>query len=202
MTGPNAPLPNEERNTTNVASRKDRILEHEYDGIQEYDNPMPRWWLLTFAATVIFCVLYLLNIGPIGNGKGRIADYEASLAAYAAQHPAPVTDVSDAQLLAIANDPTAVQAGAKIFASYCSSCHRADGGGMIGPNLTDEFWLHGATPEKIHAVVNDGVLEKGMPPWAKVLKPEQVNQVVAYITKLQGTHPANPKPPQGEPVKP
>jgi cytochrome c oxidase cbb3-type subunit 3 len=202
MATSDSPNPQERRNIANDEAQKDRIIQHEYDGIQEYDNPMPRWWLLTFAGTVIFSVLYLFNIGPIGNGKGRIADYNESMAQYAAQHPEPVGDVTTAQLMALANDAGAVEAGGKVFASYCSSCHRADGGGMIGPNLTDDYWLHGATPENIHTVVADGVLDKGMPPWAKVLKPEQINQVVAYITTLHGTNPPNPKPPQGDPAQP
>lgn len=190
-------------NDPHLESRTDRILEHEYDGIQEYDNPMPRWWLMTFAGTVIFCIVYLFNVGPVGNGKGRIADYEASMAAFAAQHPAPTGGgLSSEQLVALSKDAAAVSAGAQVFSSYCSSCHRADAGGMIGPNLTDNYWLHGATAENIHHVVTDGVLDKGMPPWEKVLKPDQVDHLVAYILTLQGSNPANPKPPQGDPTPP
>lgn len=90
----------------------DRVLDHTYDGIQEYDNPMPRWWLGTFAATIVFSVLYVFNIGPIGSGKGWIADYEADMKAFAAAHPAPSgNDVSEAALAALVSDPKAVAAG-------------------------------------------------------------------------------------------
>src|SRR3954470_6067357 len=92
----------------------DRVLDHSYDGIQEYDNPMPRWWLLTFLATIIFSIVYLLNIGPVGNGKGRVADYEADMKAFAAAHPAPTgNDVSGERLVALSKDHEALEHGKK-----------------------------------------------------------------------------------------
>ncbi len=176
----------------------DRIMEHEYDGIQEYDNPMPRWWLLTFVGTVIFSVIYVFNVGPVGNGNGRIADYEADMKAFALAHPAPTgTDMSGEQLLALAKDSEAIEEGAETYKTYCASCHRADGGGLIGPSLADAYWLHGSTLPDVYKTVVNGVLEKGMPPWGKTLKPEQLAQVVAYVSTLQGTNPVNPKAPQG-----
>jgi cytochrome c oxidase cbb3-type subunit 3 len=179
----------------------DRILEHEYDGIQEYDNPMPRWWLLTFAGTIIFSVIYMFNIGPVGNGKGRIADYEADMKAFADAHPAPAS-MSPEALLALAADPKAMQLGKETFATNCVSCHRPDAGGLIGPNLTDDYWLHGNQLTDIYKTVTEGVLAKGMPPWGKMLKPEQVNAVVVYVKSLRGSNPANPKAPQGTLVTP
>ena len=182
---------------------QDKLLNHTYDGIQEYDNPMPRWWLLTFAATIVFSVIYLFNIGPVGSGKGRIADYEADMAAYARAHPAPTGgDMSSDQLLALVKDEEAMEEGKEAYTAYCASCHAPDGGGLIGPNLADAYWLHGGTIADIYKTVTIGVLEKGMPPWGKTLKPEQLSAVVAYVSTLQGTTPANPKAPQGTPVTP
>jgi len=175
----------------------DRMLEHEYDGIKEYDNPMPRWWLLTFAGTVIFSVIYLFNVGPVGNGKGRVADYEDDMKAFAAAHPAPTGGPSVDQLLALVGNKEEVDEGKEIYVKNCVACHRADGGGMIGPNLTDDYWIHGASLDSVYTVVSNGVLEKGMPPWAKVLAPKDVERVVAYIATLRGTNPADPKAPQG-----
>lgn len=175
----------------------DRVLEHEYDGIREYDNPMPRWWLLTFAGTVIFSVVYLFNVGPVGNGAGRVADYEAEMAKQLKLHPVTVSDVSDATLLGLSKDASVVEAGKKVFTTNCASCHGPLAGGLIGPNLTDEYWLHGAHLAEIHKTIAEGVLAKGMPPWGKILKPDQVNAVVVYIASLQGSHPANAKAPQG-----
>ena len=101
---------------------EDKLLDHTYDGIQEYDNPMPRWWLLTFAGTIIFSVIYMFNIGPVGSGKGRIADYEADMAAYAKAHPAPTGgDVSGDQLLALAKDEEALEEGKETYTAYCAS---------------------------------------------------------------------------------
>jgi cytochrome c oxidase cbb3-type subunit 3 len=179
---------------------QDKLLDHTYDGIQEYDNPMPRWWLTTFAGTIIFSVIYYFNVGPIGIGKGRIADYEADMKAYAAAHPAPTGDISPDQLAAIIADKSKVDAGKVVFSTTCASCHGPDGGGLIGPNLTDKFWLHGGQPADIYKTVVNGVLEKGMPNWGKILKPDQVQNVVAYVVSLKGTTPANPKAPQGTEV--
>jgi len=185
-------------------NEQDHILEHNYDGIQEYDNPMPRWWVYIFWATIVFSVLYWLNVPVIGKGRGRIADYERDMAAAAAASARLAATqpggASPEQLAALAKDPAALALGKQTFAQNCAACHRADGGGQIGPNLTDDAWLHGAALEQIHKTVADGVLEKGMPPWGKVLKPAQLDAVVAYVSTLRGTNPPNPKAPQGEMV--
>lgn len=186
--------------TDPTGGQEDRILEHEYDGIQEYDNPMPRWWLMTFAGTVIFSAIYVLNIGPVGNGKGRVADYEDDMKAFAAAHPAPHVTVTLAELQAVVKDHEAVEHGEETYKANCVACHGPDGGGIIGPNLTDTYWLHGGTLTDIYKTMMDGVLEKGMPPWGKTLRPEQVRNVVAYVSTLQGTTPVNPKAPQGVPL--
>jgi cytochrome c oxidase cbb3-type subunit 3 len=175
----------------------DRLMEHEVDGIREYDNPMPRWWLLTFAGTVIFSVIYAFNIGPVGSGPGRIALYEAEMKAAAEKYPQPSGGASGAELAALVADAGALASGKEAYASFCAACHAPDGGGLIGPNLTDAYWLHGGTLEDIYRTVAQGVLEKGMPPWEKSLKPEQLRAVVAYVASLKGTTPANPKAPQG-----
>ena len=144
--------------SSNKPRHEPQVTEHEYDGIQEYDNPMPRWWLLTFAATIIYSVIYLFNVGPVGNGKGRIADYEADMAAFAAAHPAPTGGPSSDRLLALVKDPKAVAVGKELFTKNCVSCHRADGGGLIGPNLADNYWIHGAILDSVYSVVSNGVL--------------------------------------------
>lgn len=181
----------------------DKLMDHSYDGIQEYDNPMPRWWLFTFAATIIFSAIYLFNVGPVGNGKGRIADYEADMKAFAAAHPTSNgSDISAEQLLALTKNHEALEEGKKTFLANCTPCHRPDGGGLIGPNLTDAYWIHGGTLPEIYRTVTNGVIEKGMPPWGKMLKPAQVQAVVAYVASLQGSNPVNPKAPQGVLVTP
>jgi len=178
---------------------QDRLLDHEYDGIREYDNPLPRWWIATFYVTIIFAVLYLLNLPGIGIGKGRIAAYEADMAeaaALAAAHD-PLRGITADTILTAERTPAIVAAGKLTFTSTCAPCHAADGGGIIGPNLTDDYWLHGGSPLELLQTVNAGVLEKGMPPWGKSLKREQLIAVVAYVMTLRGTTPAKPKAPQG-----
>lgn len=177
---------------------QDRLLQHEYDGIQEYDNPMPRWWLYIFWGSIVWAALFWFNVPGIGVGEGRIADYDASVAAAAAEFPQPVNTGPDvAALLAMSTDPAALATGKTVFAAYCSACHAADGGGVIGPNLTDNSWIHGGSPEAIYTTVHDGVLDKGMPAWGQSLKPDEVNAVVAYVISLQGTTPAAPKAAEG-----
>lgn len=182
-----------------VDPNQDRLLDHEYDGIQEYDNPMPRWWLATFWVTIIFSIIYLLNVPGVGIGKGRIADYEAEMAKAAelAAKNDPLAGLTDEQLLAAAADPAQRALGATTFTSMCASCHLADGGGLIGPNLTDGYWINGGKPLEIINTISNGVAAKGMPAWGKILKPDQLKAVAAYVVALKGTTPKTPKAPQG-----
>ena len=176
------------------------LLDHRYDEIQEYDNPLPRWWLLIFYGTILYSLVYLLNIVPgVGTGKGRLASYEAEMAAARtrAAAQAPRGPVTEPALLAMAADPKRLAAGKQTFVSKCSPCHREDGGGLIGPNLTDDYWIHGGRPLELLKTVNEGVPAKGMPTWSQILKPDDVSAVVAYVMTLHGTHPTNPKEPQG-----
>jgi len=184
------------------AARSEPLFEHSYDGIQEYDNPMPRWWVLLFWATIVFSAIYALNVVPIvGFGKGWHGNYVDEMAAADAKYgpmrgarPAPADD----ELHALAADPAALATGKDVWMKNCMPCHRADAGGLIGPNLTDDFWIHGGRPGDIHRVVSAGVLDKGMPAWGVVLEPEAVDRVSAYVLSVHGTHPPDPKAPQGE----
>lgn len=184
--------------------QEDRLLDHSYDGIQEYDNPMPRWWVITFWATIIFSILYALNVPGIGNGEGRIADYQADMARAAALRAQnePAGGPTEEALAALFTDQKIQADGKQVFTTYCAACHRADGGGQIGPNLTDDAWIHGGTLVQIRATIHAGVLAKGMPEWGKVLKPDQVTAATLYVKSLGGTNPPNPKPPEGTKATP
>lgn len=180
----------------------DRLLDHEYDGIREYDNPLPRWWLIIFWVTIVWSAVYLVNLIPgVGSGAGRVRQYEAEMTAARAKYgdpAAPTLAVADSTIAAVAADPARMSAGRAAFLVNCVACHREDGGGNIGPNLTDEFWIHGGRPSQIHGTISNGVLDKGMPGWGAVLPPDEVLAVAAYVTALRGTHPKEPKEPQGE----
>jgi len=185
--------------------QEDRILDHEYDGIREYDNSMPRWWVILFWATIVFAVVYFLNVIPgIGTGRGRIANYEREMAAARARYAAVEREqqqkqpqLTDASLMTLSRDPAALAAGRQTFTNTCAPCHRPDGGGNIGPNLTDDYWIHGGTPMEIVHTITVGVPDKGMPTWGQTLNPEQIAHVAAYVISLHGTHPPDPKAPQG-----
>lgn len=184
-------------------SGEDRLLDHRYDDIQEYDNPLPGWWTLILWATIVWAGLYFLNVIPgVGTGKGRVANYDRDMAAAqekygAAQAQAATASIDVAAMDAAIGDPAKLAAGKAVFATTCVACHMADGGGNIGPNLTDDYWIHGATHKDILTTITNGVPDKGMPTWSAVLKPEQITSVAAYVTTLHGTHPAKPKEPQG-----
>lgn len=186
-------------------SNKEKILDHEYDGIHELDNPLPRWWLLTFYGAIVFSLFYLAHYHLGGSGKNPWDILAEDLAAIKAQHLSTSpqkTDVDEANLNAAATNPTVRSQGAKVFKDKCTSCHGASGEGSIGPNLTDRYWIHyKGNLMGIYQVVSEGVLDKGMPPWKSMLKSDEIIAVTAYVKSLAGTNPSNPKPPQGDEVK-
>lgn len=184
----------------------DRLIKgHKYDGIQEYDNPMPGWWLWLFWITVAFAPLYVIgiNMGFIDTYEDDLqeglAELEATRAAYAAANP---TFEADAETLAeVAADPAMVEAGAEHYALACAACHGDQGQGLIGPNLTDDYWIHGASLPDIYTVIAEGVTEQGMPAWSVQFAPQDIGQLTAFVESLKGTTPPNPKEPQGELVE-
>ena len=182
-----------------MSTEPDRLLDHEYDGIKEYDNPLPSWWVYIFWATILLVPLYYWDPIGIGKGPGKDAAYAREMAEWNAAHPTPADGggIDDDRMRALVADAAAVADGGQVYAANCASCHRADGGGLIGPNLTDDAWIHGDTPAQIHKTIHEGVLAKGMPNWGKILKPEQVDHVAAYVVTLRGTNPPNPKAPEG-----
>jgi cytochrome c oxidase cbb3-type subunit 3 len=176
-------------------------FEHAYDGIEEYDNPMPRWWVLIFWATIVYSLIYLANVIPgVGEGEGRLAQYQADVARADKQYArfrARSGPPSAEALVAVAGDRVKMAQARKAFETNCAACHKLDGGGLIGPNLTDEYWIHGGAPERIWTTIQDGVLDKGMPAWGKALPPETVTLLTAHVLSLQDTHPDGAKAPQG-----
>lgn len=176
-----------------------KILDHEYDGIQEFDNPMPRWWVYIFWASIIYSVIYLFLPGDMGAGAKKDEMYAKEMAAYAAAHPKPAVAAGPdvAALTALLADEEALEEGGEVYTKYCVACHAPGGAGMIGPNLADDSFLHGGSIDSVYLVVSAGVLAKGMPAWGSMLKPEELSHVVAYVKSLQGTSPANPKAPEG-----
>ncbi|MCA9599596.1 MAG: c-type cytochrome [Myxococcales bacterium] len=180
------------------------IGDHEYDGIQEYDNPLPRWWKLIFWGSFFFAIGYLFHYHVTGNGTSVAEAYAADMkeAEEAEAKRAAAEVVTPESLQKLIDNPSAVTEGQGVFTARCVACHGDKGQGIVGPNLTDNSWIHGAgKPMDIYKVVSEGVAAKGMPAWSKQLTPKELRSVVAYVVKdLKGTNAAG-KPPEGNPVE-
>ena len=174
---------------------KDELLSHDYDGIQEYDNPLPSWWVGMFFLTIIFAVFYIPYYAT-GMGASPEADYEADMQEWVKLHP-PVNLASEGEMAELVKDPEQIAAGKKIFDEKCMACHAPDGGGLVGPNLTDAYWLHGGKPTEIAKTIFEGVPEKGMISWKTQMSLPEIYAATAYIKSLKGTTPATPKAPEG-----
>jgi cytochrome c oxidase cbb3-type subunit 3 len=180
----------------------DHLLEHAYDGIQEYDNPLPRWWLAIFWATIVFAPLYILffHFGP---GMLDIERYDRAVMLATEQQMAAILamgEIDEAMLVSLMDDESMMNGGKKIYTSKCATCHGMFGEGGIGPNLTDTYWLHGAQLMDVYRTVREGVPTKGMLAWERQLRPAELLAVSAWVGGLLGTEPPNAKPPQGEQV--
>lgn len=163
--------------------------QHDYDGIRELDNPLPRWWLLTFYGAVVFSVGYWFYYHTLAVGELPLAAYAAELeAGEKLQLAAELQAVGEDQLLALSKTPDAVQRGAAVFKQNCVACHGERGQGIIGPNLTDSYWLHGSKAKQIHHVIATGVLDKGMPSWRPVLGASKVQDATAFVLSLKGSN--------------
>lgn len=177
------------------------MADHSYDGITELDNFMPPWLQWVFIGSIAFAVIYFVNYTVLGVGPTGEEEYqeELRLEAIAAEaRKANMLAGIDENTVVFDESGAALSSGKSIFESNCAACHAADGGGGVGPNLTDEYWLHGGSIQDVFRVVKYGVVEKGMIPWQDQLSPEEMQQVSSYILTLVGTTPANPKEPQGD----
>ena len=187
--------------TRPISEEGELELDHNYDGIRELDNKLPPWWLYSFYASIIFAAGYLVYY-HILEGDSQLDEYEQEmLVAKAAveEYKKNAPDLIDAENVSLLTDAGDLEAGKTIFQNNCIACHAADGGGGIGPNLTDEYWILGGGIKNVfHTVSEGGRAGKGMIAWKSTLKPTEIQQVSSYVLSLQGTTPASPKEPQGE----
>jgi cytochrome c oxidase cbb3-type subunit 3 len=180
------------------------LLDHEYDGIRELDNNLPRWWVWLFYITIIFSAVYLIYYHVTRTGDLQAAEYASEMKAGAAIKDAAMGKFETGiPALTPSTDTAVLENGRQNYAKFCAPCHRADGGGLVGPNLTDDYWIHGSTFADNVKVIWDGVPAKGMITWKTVLKPDEIYSVASYIYTLRGTKLATPgKPPENQaPVK-
>jgi cytochrome c oxidase cbb3-type subunit 3 len=184
-------------------------LHHDYDGIRELDNRLPPWWIYGFYVTIIFAGVYLWRYhvaysAPSSTEEFQIAMKEAEVekAAYLKKSANNV----DENTVTLSSDPAIIESGKKTFLSSCAACHGTEGQGTVGPNLTDEYWLHGGSVSSIFKSIKYGWPEKGMKSWKDDFSPVQISQLSSFIKSLHGTKPANGKEPQGtidnEPANP
>lgn len=177
------------------------MMEHDYDGIHELDNVLPPWWVKLFYATIIFSVVYLVRFHVMdGNSQAKEFDVEMEEARLAVEeYKKTAKDLIDANTVTLLTDAGDLAKGKEIFAANCVACHRADGGGSIGPNLTDEHWLLGGGIKNVFNTITKGGRDgKGMVAWQGVLKPSEIQLVASYVLSLQGTNPKDAKAPDGE----
>lgn len=187
--------------STPVEEEDKVATDHEYDGIRELDNNLPPWWLAGFYLSIIFAVVYLLRYhvfqtAPLQEEELRIemAEAEKEKEAYL-ESAANLVNESNVEMV---ESEDRIQSGKAIFGKNCVQCHAQDGGGGVGPNLTDKHWIHGNTISDIFGVIKRGVPDKGMVPWEDKLSPAEIQEIASYIITLQGKEPADPKEPQGE----
>ena len=184
-----------------LSEEKDIELDHDYDGIKELDNDLPPWWVYLFYATIIFGVIYLGKYQLFG-GENQIQELENELAVAqkeVEEYKKTAPDLLTADKVVLLTDAGDLAAGKAIFDSNCVACHRADGGGGIGPNLTDDSWILGGDVKEIFNTIMEGGRDgKGMVSWKQQIKPSDIAKVSSYILSLQGSNPADAKAPEGD----
>jgi len=180
---------------------KDILLDHNYDGIQELDNSLPPWWKYGFYLTIVVAVIYLYRFHISHDGMSSHEEFVAAMqqgeeekAAYLAKSANNV----DESTVTVLTDPNAIASGKELFVKTCAPCHLADGGGNVGPNLTDDYWLHGGGIKDIFKSIKYGWQDKGMKSWKDDLSPKQIQELASFIKSIKGTHPVTPKAPQGD----
>lgn len=182
-----------------LEKEKEILLDHDYDGIHELDNRVPPWFNILFYGTIIFGIIYVINYHILG-GKLQEAEYSDQMQQARIEKlilvktGALLTDETVTKV----DDAGSLQSGKEIYVKNCVTCHGQGGGGLVGPNLTDDYWIHGGGIKNIFRTIRDGVPSKGMISWQSQLSPKQIQEVGSYIISLHGTNPPGGKEPQGD----
>ncbi len=185
-----------------IEQEKEIILDHDYDGIKELDNHLPPWWKYLFYFSIVFACTYLLVYHVWGSLPLQIQEYNTEIAKADAQRKAISAEQSgeviDESNIAFQDDPTVLANGKQVFTTNCAPCHKAQGQGGIGPNLTDEYWINGGGITAIFKAIKYGFPDKGMIAWEPLLSAKQMSDVASFVMSMQGTNPPDAKAPQGE----
>jgi len=183
-----------------VEQEADVMLDHDYDGIRELDNALPPWWKYGFYFTIVVAFIYLLNFHVMGLGKNPTEEYNAEMESARIQkerYEASNKDKIDESKVPMA-DAAGIKAGQAMFEANCAACHLKDGGGNVGPNLTDDYWLHKGSLNDIFHTIKVGYPDKGMQSWSGKFSPKEISYLASFVKSLHGTKPATPKAQQGE----
>ncbi len=181
------------------------LLDHNYDGIQELDNNLPRWWVWLFYITIIYAAVYLIYYHVTHTGDLQAAEYKSEMKIGEQLKSAAMGKFeSSIATLEPSKDSDVLENGKVAYNKFCAPCHRVDGGGLVGPNLTDDYWIHGSSYADSVKIIWDGVPAKGMVTWKSVLKPDEINAIASYIYTLRGAKLLTPGklPENQQPAKP
>jgi cytochrome c oxidase cbb3-type subunit 3 len=174
-------------------------MDEDFDGIKELDNKVPPWFNYLFYGSIVFGLVYVLNFHVFKSSPLSIGEYQDELTAASLQRQiflATQGSIDEAKLAAL-KDPASIKAGMENFKKYCISCHGAEAGGIVGPNLTDQYWINGGGIKNVYTTIKMGVPAKGMISWQLVFTPKQIQELASFVLSLQGTHPVVAKAPQG-----
>lgn len=180
------------------ATNEKFIKDHEFDGIRELDNNPPFWLNILFVITLLFSYAYLANYHWFKAGDLQEEEYRKEIAKLTMAEETEEVMAENAEPLVFPlSDQERLADGKKIFDNNCALCHLAEGQGLVGPNLTDKYWIHGGSYDEVKYIIENGVIEKGMIAWKTQLSKKKIDNVTSYIFTLRGTNPPNPKAPEG-----
>ena len=197
--------PNEKENKVEILDDEKKILlDHDYDGIRELDNPLPKWWLYSFYLTIIFAVPYYVT-HTFMNAESINDEFKKGVMAVTKiqkKYDQEKGQFSEKEYQVVISNPKMKKISKKTYKRKCKACHGSSGQGGVGPNLADNFWIHGnGSLKDMYKTINYGIVDKGMPAWGVKLGKEKVYGVLKYIADFKGTAPENPKAPQGKEYK-
>jgi len=182
-----------------IEKEKDIMLDHDFDGIKELNNTIPPWFNILFYGTIVIAAIYLIDYHVIGSGNVMVDEYvnEVKIANDKREELIRTGAFINENNVVLLTDASELEKGKQIFTTNCTPCHGPDAGGTVGPNLTDQYWIHGGGIKNVFTTISNGVPAKGMISWKTMMTPKQIQQVGSYVLSLQGTKPATGKPPEG-----
>lgn len=183
-----------------IEQEADIMLDHDYDGIKELDNALPPWWKYGFYITIVVAVFYFLKFEVWKTGQDQIQEYTTEMTEAKAATEAYLAEMKENvdEKTVVMTDAAGISVGKDLFAKTCVACHMSNGEGGVGPNLTDDYWIHGGSINDIFKTIKYGYPDKGMQAWSSTYSPVQMQQIASYIKSLKGTNPPNAKAPQGD----